>query len=309
MHMHAFPADTRGPPPIEICAPIERWAAWDPGLEPAKNFDEQVYESCSAPISSPMTNEELLEQTLATMNEYNIIGMLGGRPENFKTWIDRAPDRFIPSLDLNLRDLNNTPDEILQLANTGSIHAIFELMTQYHGIPANDPELHPIYELAEDLELPVGIHFGQGPPGLAYLGSGMRASLSSPLLLEEMLLKFPKMRVWVSHGAYPFQDELKAMLLAHPQLRFDVGIYSFILPEAEYHRWLCDFVEAGFSDRIMFGSDSQIWPQAIAIAVDRTNRAPCLGPSDREDIFFNNAAAFLRLSEERIAEHRSAKSD
>ena len=47
----------------------------------------------------------------------------------------------------------------------------------------------PYWALAEELDIPVGIHMGPGPPGAAYLGATKyRMSLTDPLLLEDVLI-------------------------------------------------------------------------------------------------------------------------
>ena len=50
-------------------------------------------------------------------------------------------------------------------------------------------------------------------------------------------------------------------------------------------------------------SDQLIWPRAIEIAIDTIEKAPFLSPEDKRDIFYNNAARFLRLSDAEIARH------
>ena len=62
-------------------------------------------------------------------------------------------------------------------------------------------------------------------------------------------------------------------------------------------------VEAGLSKRIMFGSDQMQWPETIALAIDAIDTADFLTAEQKADIFYNNAARFLRLSEEEIARH------
>ncbi|MEP6509712.1 MAG: amidohydrolase family protein, partial [Gemmatimonadales bacterium] len=54
-------------------------------------------------------------------------------------------------------------------------------------------------------------------------------------------------------------------------------------------------VDAGFSRRIMFGSDQMIWPQTIGLAIKTINEAPFLTDQQKRDILYNNAARFLRL--------------
>lgn len=53
----------------------------------------------------------------------------------------------------------------------------------------------------------------------------------------------------------------------------------------------------------MFGSDGVAFPEAISLAVDAIESTEFLTEQQKEDIFYNNAARFLRLSEEEIARH------
>jgi predicted TIM-barrel fold metal-dependent hydrolase len=46
-----------------------------------------------------------------------------------------------------------------------------------------------------------------------------------------------------------------------------------------------------------------IWPQLIEAAVQSLEEAPFLTAQQRRDIFNNNAARFLRLSQAEIARH------
>jgi predicted TIM-barrel fold metal-dependent hydrolase len=45
----------------------------------------------------------------------------------------------------------------------------------------------------------------------------------------------------------------------------------------------------------MFGSDQMKWPYAIGKSVDFLNNLDFLSEQDKEDIFYNNAARFIRL--------------
>jgi predicted TIM-barrel fold metal-dependent hydrolase len=60
-------------------------------------------------------------------------------------------------------------------------------------------------------------------------------------------------------------------------------------------------IDAGFGKRMLWGSDQMIWPRAIEVAIDTIEKAPFLSEAQKRDIFFNNAARFLRLSPEQIA--------
>lgn len=55
----------------------------------------------------------------------------------------------------------------------------------------------------------------------------------------------------------------------------------------------------------MFGSDQMNWPGIIEPAIAIIEEAPFLNGEQKRDIFYNNAARFLRLSEKEIAKHHS----
>jgi len=136
-----------------------------------------------------------------------------------------------------------------------------EVITQYDGIYPNDSKLDPYLELAVELDIPVGIHVGPGPPGVIYFGSeNYRAKMHSPLTLEEILVKYPNLRLYIMHGGYPMLDDLLAVLYAHPQVHIDVGVIVFSQPKEAFYRWLEAVVDAGFGNRVMFGSDQMVWP-------------------------------------------------
>lgn len=94
-----------------------------------------------------------------------------------------------------------------------------------------------------------------------------------------------------------------ALMYAHPQVYVDIGAIDFVLPKAEFHRYLRRLVEAGFAQRIMYGSDQMIWPETISVAIEHIETADFLSPAQKRDIFYNNAARFLRIDDATIARH------
>jgi uncharacterized protein len=123
----------------------------------------------------------------------------------------------------------------------------------------------------------------------------MRADSGHPLLLEDVLVRHPKLRLYVMHAGWPFLDEMKALLYEHPQVYVDVGVIGWSQPRPEFYRFLRGLVEAGYAKRIMFGSDQMVWPDRIEKTVETIERADFLTAEQKDDIFYNNAARFLRL--------------
>jgi hypothetical protein len=195
-------------------------------------------------------------------------------------------------------------DEFRELIREGRIEVFAEVGAQYEGLGPNDPSLDPFYALAQELDIPIGIHLGEGPPGAPYnFYPNYRAALGRPLLLEEVLIRYPRMRIYVMHAGWPLIEEMMAILYSHPQVYVDIAGENWGLPRKEFHRYVQRLVEAGFGQRILFGSDQMVWPQTIEVAIESIQTADFLTLEQKQDIFYNNAARFLRLSEEEIALH------
>ena len=312
MHLHARKADYIGPDPPPMCTPFEVMPRWDPAQPIDEGMTFHKMPPCKQPISAARTDAQVMNDTLAVMNKRNIIGMVSGEPEMMEAWKAAAPNRIIVGSDLRISGTSNphvairTPDELRALHARGLLDVLGEVMAQYEGITPGDARLEPYWALAESLDIPVGIHIGPGGPGDPYQGSPeYRARNSSALGLEDVLVRHPRLRVYVMHAGYPLIDDLRALLFTHPQVYVDISSIVYTEPRPAFYRWLQQLVEAGYGDRIMFGSDQMIWPGIIERSIEAIEQAPFLTPAQKRDIFYNNAARFLRLSKQEIKRHHS----
>jgi len=97
------------------------------------------------------------------------------------------------------------------------------------------------------------------------------------------------------HAGWPMLDHMIALLYSHPKVYVDVAVLNWFIPRQEFHAYLRRLVAAGFSDRIMYGSDQMQWPSAIPIAIEAIELARFLTVNQRRDILCRNAARFFRL--------------
>ncbi|MCW1403152.1 amidohydrolase family protein [Novosphingobium sp. MW5] len=305
VHVHALSADDQGPPPLAMCTPIDPMPTWDTVKPVMGNFlDLFKKPTCKDPIWSPMTDAEVMQRTLAVMERNNVYGVVAGRFKLVSEWRKAAPSRVMPSLVPDFPLKPGLAEELKEGKASGMLGVIGELGFQYDGISVSDPALEPLWAAAESNDIPVAVHFGPGPPGMAYVpGSGYRARLSSPLLLEDVLVKHPKLRVNVMHAGFPMLDDTLALLYAHPQVYLDTGVIVYTQPRPAFYRYLQALVDAGFGKRIMFGSDQMVWPETMERAIRVIEEAPFLSKEQKRDIFYNNAARFLRLDDATIAAH------
>jgi predicted TIM-barrel fold metal-dependent hydrolase len=121
-------------------------------------------------------------------------------------------------------------------------------------------------------------------------------ALSTPGASSAQPATAPIIDMHIMHAGWPMLDDLLAVLWTHPQVHVDVGVISFALPRKEFHRYPQRIVEAGFGNRVMFGSDQMNWPKAIDAAIEAIETAPFLTARQKRAIFYDNAARFLRIS-------------
>ena len=296
MHFHAYRADELGPPGQAICAPYPRW----PERNPAAPIEQYVGAVAGAPdcprvFRSPAADAELRDRSIAILKRRNILGVASGRPDVVAEWQTQAPDHILPAVSFGMADLPAV-DELRALHSAGRLKVLGELTFQYAGIAPDDPRIEPYYALAEELDVPVAIHLGPGPPGIAYFGMpAYRMRDVNALALEEVLIRHPKLRLYVMHAGWPLADEMAALMYGHPQVHVDISVLNYAYPRADFHAYLKRLVDAGFGKRIMFGSDQMIWPEAIEAAIEGIESAGFLTAEQKRDIFYNNAARFLRL--------------
>lgn len=246
------------------------------------------------------SDEELRRETLAALKRYNIVKAVTSGPLDFaRQWKAAAPERiivapvfphFAPAPELGQLRADIT---------AGRVGALGEITAQYAGLPLNAPELEPYFALAEELDIPVAIHTGLGPRGIAYWGCcpNFRAAAGNPLLLEDVLLRHPNLRIYLMHAGAPYLEETIAILHQYPQVYADLAVINWIWDRSRFHRYLQRLIEAGLGKQLMFGSDQMVWPEAIGRAIEAIESADFLTEEQERDIFYDNAARFLRLDD------------
>ena|SRR5688572_6960372 len=301
MHLHAYSMDEL-PPGTPACPGDQLVLV--PTIDPKDELDFSKFVTCNQPIFAAGNDAALRDGTLAALRKHNVRrAMTEGPVELVADWRKVAGGELIlPGVAFGKRE-DKSIAELRRLHAAGQLAVLGEVYIQYRGHRADDPRYEPYFALAEEFDIPVAIHLGEGPPAAARFPGyeSYRASMGSPFLLEDVLRKHPKLRIYVMHYGSPLVDEMIAMMFTHPNLYVDVAGNNWGFPRAHFHDALKRMVDAGFGKRIMFGSDQMYWPDAIGEAIKSIDTAPFLSAEQKRDILYNNAARFLRLSEAEIA--------
>jgi predicted TIM-barrel fold metal-dependent hydrolase len=301
MHLHAFPMEEL-PPGAPACPGGQ--GALVPTIDPGETLDFSSFATCDEPFFAPADDAGLRAGSIAALRKHNVRrAMTEGSVEMVAEWRKAAGGEMIlPGVAFGTRK-DKTIAELRSLHASGQLAVLGEVYIQYRGLRADDPRFDPYFALAEELDVPVGIHMGEGPPAVGRFPGyeTYRASMGSPFLLEDVLRKHPKLRLYMMHYGSPLVDETIAMMFAYPNLYVDVSCNDWAFPRAQFHDALKRMVDAGFEKRILFGSDQMYWPDAIGEGIKAIETAPFLDAAQKRDILYNNAARFLRLTPQQVA--------
>ncbi len=173
----------------------------------------------------------------------------------------KYPDRFIGVYGAEPL----TTDNVL---NRERLEA-FERAVKDHGIKglwfgppychfeANDRRVYPFYEVAVDLDVVVYFHHGGGIGGGG--GPARRAPLkyARAINLDDVVIDFPKIRINVEHMAYPWTEELFAIIKHSANMYTDV-CELFYRPQI-LAWYLMMAKEYDVIDRVIWGSDYDVF--------------------------------------------------
>jgi hypothetical protein len=273
VHFHAHLSTDYGktPPPNRITGKIPNW----------KN------------------DKDVIDQMLATLKANNVVKVIAcGSLATIKEFQLADTGRFIPGLGYPDPQNNPLPDtaSFIRYFLEKKFSVFGELGLQYEGKTLADPEFEPYLAICERLGIPVALHTGMGPPNTPYnCCPKFRTHLGNPQLVEEVLIRHPKMKIQLMHMGFPWLQETKAIMNVYPQVYADIGAINWLRPVADFYSYFKSLIEAGYGKHLMYGSDQMAWEDAIPLSIKNVENAPFLTEEQKQDIFYNNAARFYNI--------------
>ncbi|WP_326493089.1 amidohydrolase family protein [Novosphingobium sp. SL115] len=127
---------------------------------------------------------------------------------------------------------------------------------KFHGIAQNchpaDRVGYPIYEVIAEYGLPAIFHtghsgMGTGMPG----GGGMRLKYGQPMLVDDVAVDFPDMKIILAHPSWPWVDESLSMALHKNNVFIDLSGWSpkYFAPQ------IIQYANTQLRKKMLFGSD------------------------------------------------------
>ena len=148
----------------------------------------------------------------------------------------------------------------------------------------------PLYEVIAEHGLPAIFHTGHSGIGTGMDGGGgIRLKYGQPMLVDDVAVDFPGMKIILAHPSWPWTDESLSMALHKPNVFIDLSGWSpkYFPPQ------VVRYANAMLGGKMLFGSDFPlIEPDRWIAAFDEAGFRPEL----RESILKNNAAKLLGLT-------------
>jgi predicted TIM-barrel fold metal-dependent hydrolase len=163
-------------------------------------------------------------------------------------FVAAAPTRRIGFLSIH-PEVPGAEDELERARNDLGLKGI-KLGPNYQVFDPLGPAALRIYELAERHGLPILFHQGASPVREAPL------RFAHPLVMDEVAIRFPELRVVMAHLGHPWQRETIVTIRKHPHLYADISAL-FYRPWS-FYEGLRLATEWGVLDKLLFGSDFPI---------------------------------------------------
>jgi len=128
----------------------------------------------------------------------------------------------------------------------------FKLHPPLQRFAPNDPAIYPFYALVQEAGLPVIFHtghsgIGTGAPG----GAGVRLKYGHPMLIDDVAVDFPELKIVMAHPSFPWQDEAISVCLHKPTVYIDLSGWS----PKYFSPTLVQYANTLLREKVLFGSD------------------------------------------------------
>lgn len=173
-----------------------------------------------------------------------------------------------------------------------------EFMPMFNGLTLADDSFAPYLKICEREGIPIALHAGSGPPQIYKRYPNFRLALGDPLLIESVLIEYPKLKIYLMHAGIPFHDNTLALMETYPQVYVDLGAILFLqrpMTQKMAEDFLRKAKEYDMIDRLMFGSDCMYWPDELENSINKLKSYDFLSEEDKRKIFYENAVRFFEL--------------
>jgi uncharacterized protein len=123
------------------------------------------------------------------------------------------------------------------------------------GLPLNDAAYYPFYAKCVELDVPLVVQVGHS-------AESMPSALGRPLLLDDVALYFPELRIVAAHTGWPWVEELLALAWKHRNVYVGTSAHA----PRYWDPALVRFLDSRGRGKVLFGTDYPVLRHAEALA-------------------------------------------
>jgi len=180
--------------------------------------------------------------------------VFGGKAKLSGLWVDdqfvtdyaaQHPDRLIGFLSVDPTQ-DGWQEQMRQGHQEFGLRGI-KLLPMYAGFHPDDPLLDPLWQYAQDQQLPVILHTGTTFISQAPLDCTL------PRHIDAVAIRFPEVKIVMGHLGHPYEGECIAVARKHPNVYTDVSALHY--RPFQLYQSLMLVQEYGVWEKLLFGSD------------------------------------------------------
>jgi hypothetical protein len=184
-------------------------------------------------------------------------------------------------------------EDLRQYLNEGTVRGL-KLYPGYEPFYPHDEKLRPVYELAEEFDVPVMIHTGD-----TFSARG-KLKYAHPLNVDEVAVEYPRVKLIICHLGNPWFRDTMEVVYKNANVYTDIS--GLVLGDftdrfesymaKQFQEMLLFGVEP---DKVLFGTD---WPISSMESYLRFMDEVKIPEREKWKILYDNAAKLFRLSPE-----------
>ncbi|OQX87595.1 MAG: hypothetical protein B6D55_02925 [Candidatus Omnitrophica bacterium 4484_70.2] len=156
----------------------------------------------------------------------------------------KFPEKFIGFASVNPHD-EEAPQKLERAIKNLGLSGL-KLHPPLQNFYPHEKKYWPIYEKAEELNIPVIFHVGSTP-----FGSLVKLSQANPLLIDEIAINFPNLKIILTHLGTLWHNETFMVAEKNPNVYIDTSCYPYEMENLLNE----ELIKRVGEDKFIFGTD------------------------------------------------------
>ena len=214
----------------------------------AKDAESQAMEFPAEYMFKDVPNEldegaDPVMVTLQEMDRHGIaVGLVGLGNEASIRALERYPDRFAASLEVDPNDIGGAVRNIRRAHQEHDIKAVSTFPAGcIPQVPLSDRRYYPVFQTCVDLDIPIIANAGIAGPRVP-------SDCQDVMHFDQVCYDFPELRIVMRHGAEPWEELAVKLMLKWPGLYYMTSAFA----PKYYPQAIVDYANTRGAEKIMY---------------------------------------------------------